>query len=77
MEVEVVRKLSEAELLMLSDMLKMESEGLITARATNMLIEDSDLKKSEEAGMMTAEARIEGMRQFIMENHVLGTGEVQ
>lgn len=51
-----MRKLSEAELLMLTELLKMEAEGLATARATHMLIEDSDLKKSAEAGIMAAEA---------------------
>jgi len=71
-----VRKLSEAELLMLTELLKMEAEGLATARATLMLIEDSDLKKSAEAGIMAAEARIKGMQQFINENQVLNSEEV-
>ncbi|MFS8500759.1 MAG: hypothetical protein FWJ59_02995 [Caldicoprobacter sp.] len=71
-----MRKLSEAELLMLTELLKMEAEGLATARATLMLIEDSDLKKSAEAGIMAAEARIKGMQQFINENQVLNSEEV-
>ena len=69
-----MRKLSEAELIMLTEALKMEAEGLATARATHMLIEDSDLKKSAEAGIMAAEARIKGMQQFINENQVLTPG---
>jgi len=76
MEGKVVRKLSEAELLMLTELLKMEAEGLATARATLMLIEDSDLKKSAEAGIMAAEARIKGMQQFINENQVLNSEEL-
>ncbi|MFO7295901.1 MAG: hypothetical protein C0P72_007745 [Clostridia bacterium] len=71
-----MRKLSEAELLMLTELLKMEAEGLATARATLMLIEDSDLKKSAEAGIMAAEARIKGMQQFINENQVLNSEEL-
>ena len=72
-----MRKLSEAELIMSTEALKMEAEGLATARATHMLIEDSDLKKSAEAGIMAAEARIKGMQQFINENQVLDSREVQ
>lgn len=72
-----MRKLSEAELIMLTEVLKMEAEGLATARATNMLIEDEDLKKSLEAGIMAAEARIKGIQQFINENQVIDSGEVQ
>ena len=72
-----MRKLSEAELLTLAEILKMEAEGLAIARATHMLIEDSDLKKSNETGIMTAEARIKGMQRFIIENQVLDTVEVQ
>lgn len=71
-----MRKLSEAELLSLTGMLKMETEGLAVAKATQMLIEDEELRKSAEAGIMAAEARIKGMQQFINENQVLGTGEV-
>ena len=72
-----MRKLSEAELIMLTEVLKMEAEGLATARATNMLIEDEDLKKSVEAGLMASEARIKGIQQFINENQVIDSGEVQ
>lgn len=72
-----MRKLSEAELLMLTEMLKMETEGLATARVTHMLIQDADFKKSAEAGIMASEARIKGMQQFISENQVLNAEEVQ
>lgn len=71
-----MRKLSEAELLTLTGMLKMETEGLAVAKATQVLIEDNDLKRGAEAGILAAEARIKGMQQFINENQVLGTGEV-
>lgn len=71
-----MRKLSEAELLTLTGMLKMETEGLAVAKATQMLIEDNDLKRAAETGILAAEARIKGMQQFINENQVLGTGEV-
>ncbi|KNF10104.1 hypothetical protein CLPU_1c02690 [Gottschalkia purinilytica] len=72
-----MRKLSESELLTLTGLLTMETDALAVAKATHMLIKDSDLKKSAEAGIMTAERRIQGMQQFINENQVLGTGEVQ
>jgi len=77
MEVVLVRKLSEAEILTLTGMLKMETEGLAAAKATHMLIEDNDLKQSAEAGIMASEARIKGIQQFINENQVLGTGEAK
>lgn len=76
-EGKILRKLSEAELLALSGMLKMETEALVAAKATHMLIEDADLKKSAEAGIMAGEARIKGIQQFINENQILATKEVQ
>lgn len=72
-----VRKLSEAELLSLTGILRMESEGLAVSKSSIMLIEDNELKKSAEVGIMATEARIKGMQQFINENQVLGTGEVR
>lgn len=72
-----MRKLSDAEMLALTGMLKMETESLAVAKATQMLIEDEDLRKAAEAGIMAAEGRIKGMQQFINENQVLGTGEVR
>jgi len=71
-----MRKLSEVELLSLSGMLAMETDALAGAKATKELINDEDLKKQAQAGIMASEARIKGMQQFINENGIINTKEV-
>ncbi len=71
-----MRKLSDAELIVLTGMLTMETEGLEASKATHMLITDEDLRKSSGAAIMASEARVKGIQQFINENQILGTGEV-
>jgi len=70
-----MRNLSEAEILSLTTLLKMEQDGLVVARAMQVLISDDELKKLAEAGILTTEGRIKGIQQFVMENQIVGLQE--
>ncbi len=72
-----MRKLSDAEMLSLTNMLKVEKDGLAVSRAMQALITDEDLKKQAEAGILAMEGRIKGMQQFINENRITGIEEVK
>lgn len=65
-----MRKLTEGEVLSLTELLKFESDGLAVSRAMQALITDDDLKKQAESGILAAEGRIKGLEQFINENNV-------
>lgn len=71
-----MRKLSEAELLSLTSLLKMEQDGLVVQRAVNALITDENLRRQGESSVLAAEGRIKGLQQFINENQVTVMGEV-
>ncbi|WP_454054426.1 hypothetical protein [Clostridium sp. Marseille-Q7071] len=71
-----MRKLSEAEVLSLTSLLKMEQDGLIVQRAVNALITDENLKRQGESSVLASEGRIKGLQQFINENQVTVPGEV-
>ncbi|ARC84913.1 hypothetical protein U732_4082 [Clostridium argentinense CDC 2741] len=71
-----MRKLSEAELLSLTSLLKMEQDGLVVQRAVNALITDEELKRQGEASVLAAEGRMKGLQQFINENQVTAMAEV-
>ena len=51
--------------------------GMLVARAMQMLIGDDELKKQSEAGILAMEGRIKGLQQFITENQVTDIKEVQ
>ncbi len=70
-----MRKLSEAEVLSLTALLRMENDSLAVAKTMQSVISDDDLKKQAEAGVLAMEGRIKGIQQFINENGV--TGEVR
>lgn len=70
-----MRNLSEAELLSLTGILKMENDSLAVAKAMQSIIKDDELKKQAESGILAMEGRIKGMQQFINENGI--TGEVR
>jgi hypothetical protein len=70
-----MRKLSEAEVLSLTALLKMESDNLAVSKAMQPIIGDDELKKQAESGMLAMEGRIKGIQQFINENGI--TGEVR
>jgi hypothetical protein len=72
-----MRNLSDAEVLSLTGLLKIEQDGLTVARALHSLISNEELKKQSEAGMLAVEGRIKGIQQFIAENGVANIQEVQ
>ncbi|WP_027625699.1 hypothetical protein [Clostridium lundense] len=72
-----MRKLSEVEMQSLAALLKMEQDGLIVQRAVNTLITDENLKRQGEASVLAAEGRIKGLQQFVNENQVSVSEEVQ
>jgi len=71
-----MRKLSTGELLTLRELLQMETNALAAKRAIIMGITDHQLKSLTEAAILTAEARIKGLQQFIQENDVIPVQEV-
>ncbi|WP_461615498.1 hypothetical protein [Clostridium sp. Marseille-QA1073] len=71
-----MRKLSEAELLSLTSLLKMEQDGLVVQRAVNALITDENLRRQGESSVLATEGRIKGLQQFINENQVTVMAEV-
>ncbi|WP_129596117.1 hypothetical protein [Anaerophilus nitritogenes] len=72
-----MRKLSDAETLSLTNLLKFEKDGLAVSRAMQTLINDEDLKNQAESSILATEGRIKGIQQFINENRVAGTEEVK
>jgi ferritin-like metal-binding protein YciE len=72
-----MRKLSESEMLSLTGLLKMEKDALAVSKAMQALITDEELKKQTESGILAAEGRIKGIQQFINENNIITTEEVQ
>lgn len=72
-----LRKLSPGEILSLNKLLQMEAQGLSIARAGMAAITDEQLNTLTQSGITATEARIMGLQQFIAENHVTPTGEVQ
>lgn len=66
-----MRKLSEGEVISLAGILKLESDGLAVSRTMQPLINDEELKKQAEAGILAAEGRVKGLQQFINENSVV------
>jgi len=55
----------------------METNSLAVAKATVGVITDQQLKNLTQAGMTASEARIRGLQQFITENEIVETAEVQ
>lgn len=70
-----MRNLSEVEILSLSQLLKLEQDGLAVARTMQMLIKDDELKRQAESGILAQEARIKGIQQFVIENQIAGLQE--
>ena len=65
---EKMKKLSEPELIALGGILKLECLGLAVSRAIKPLIDDEDLIKLTEAGILEQEGRIIAVKKFISEN---------
>lgn len=71
-----MRRITEGEVLSLTTILKMEKDGLALSKAMKGLIDDKDLKKQAESGILAAEGRIKGLQQFISENQITSIEEV-
>ncbi len=71
-----MRKLSDAEVLSLRELLQMDTNALSQVKAMEPFVTDNDLKAQLNASMLTTENRIKGMQQFIIENEVISVGEV-
>ena len=72
-----MRALSEVEILSLTAVLKMESDGLAMQRAVDSIITDEDLKKQAQATVLASEGRIKGIQQFMSENEISVVKEVK
>ena len=65
-----MRTLSDVEILSLTAVLKMESDGLAIQRAAGSIITDEDLKKQSMSSLLASEGRIKGIQQFMNENEI-------
>ncbi|HEX9027482.1 MAG TPA: hypothetical protein VF839_13595 [Clostridium sp.] len=65
-----MRALSDVEILSLTAVLKMESDGLAIQRAAGSIITDEDLKKQSMSSLLASEGRIKGIQQFMNENEI-------
>lgn len=72
-----MRDLSPGEVLSLSSLLQMETNGLAVAKASLSAMNNEQLKALTEAGITAAQGRIMGLQQFIAENKVAPIKEVQ
>ena len=72
-----MRKISDSEILALTRLLQMETNGLAMANASLNMIGDEELKKHAETSITSTEARIKELQQFIRENNVISIQEVQ
>ncbi|MTV49797.1 hypothetical protein GJ688_12525 [Heliobacillus mobilis] len=71
-----MRKLTESEILSLREMLQMETNALVQSRALQMMIQDDELRRLNEAGILQTEGTIKSFQQFINENNIIEVGEV-
>lgn len=72
-----MRKATPSELLSFNKLLQMETNSLAIAKAGINVISDEQLKTLAKSGIATAEARIRGIQQFIMENNITSAEGVQ
>ena len=72
-----MQKASPSEILTMTRLLQMETNELAMAKASVNLVNDKELKTSIEAGINKSETRIKGIQQFISENNLITSGEVQ
>lgn len=71
-----MRKLSDAEMLSLTELLQMETNALTKVKAARTLASDQELQRMIEATILAAEGRIKGIQQFINENDIVRVEEV-
>lgn len=72
-----MRKITDSEILSITRLLQMETNGLAIAKAGLRMIGDDELRKLAETGISNSEARIKGLQQFITENNIVPSREVQ
>jgi hypothetical protein len=75
-EANELRKLSDAEMLSLTELLQMETNALTKVKAARTLASDQELQRMIEATILAAEGRIKGIQQFINENDIVRVEEV-
>jgi len=61
-------KLTQPELIALGGVLKLECGGLAFDRVMKTLIDDEDLRKQAEAGILQKEGRINAIKKFVETN---------
>jgi ferritin-like metal-binding protein YciE len=71
-----MRKLSEAEVLNLKEVLQMETLAMDKAKAMQSVAKDKHIQELIESGITAGEGRIRGIQQFVSENNILEPGEV-
>jgi len=71
-----MRQLSNIEVHSIRELLQMETNALAKAKATRALVDDSELKKQIDSGILATEGRIRGIQQFINENQIINLPEV-
>jgi len=71
-----MRQLSQGELLSLRELLQAETNTLIKKKMTAPMVNDEDLKRLIENSVMSCEARIKSIQQFINENGIIDATEV-
>lgn len=72
-----MRKLSPVETLSLAKMLEMETQGLAITQTSLMAVSDEQLKTLMQSGITAAQARIDGLQQFISENSLANMQQTQ
>ena len=65
-----MRQVTDIEVLSLTNALQAETYALAIAKASIIAISDEQLKNLAQAGIISTEARIAGMQQFIQENQI-------
>lgn len=69
-----MKNLAPNEILALSALITMETQGLAFAKASIPAMEDEQLRTMTETAIMSAEARIQGMQQLIHDKNILSGG---
>jgi hypothetical protein len=69
-----LKNLAPNEILALSALITMETQGLAFAKASIPAMEDEQLRTMTETAIMSAEARIQGMQQLIHDKNINSGG---
>jgi hypothetical protein len=69
-----LKNLAQNEILALTALISMETQGLALAKASINAVEDEQLRTMTETAIMSAEARIQGMQQLIHDKNINSGG---